>query len=86
MAPSSSSSVGVSVPRCPVIFDGTIYRAWVPHMRLLMRGLRVWEFLTGDLPCPPRRTTPTPPVIPDRATTVGFYWLSVFIIEFIYSL
>jgi hypothetical protein len=49
-APSASDA---SVLRCPVIFDGTNYRDWVPRMRLHMRGLRLWEFLTGELGCRP---------------------------------
>ncbi|WVZ83156.1 hypothetical protein U9M48_030329 [Paspalum notatum var. saurae] len=33
-----------------------------------MRGLHLWEFLTGELPCPPCPTAPTHPVIPEKAT------------------
>ncbi|WVZ56049.1 hypothetical protein U9M48_006635 [Paspalum notatum var. saurae] len=33
-----------------------------------MRGLRLWEFLTGDLPCPPALVAPVPLAIPDQAT------------------
>jgi hypothetical protein len=29
----------VPVLRCPVLFNGTNYRNWVPRMRLHMRGL-----------------------------------------------
>ena len=29
-----------------------------------MRGPRLWEFLTGELPCPPRPTAPTQLVFP----------------------
>ncbi|WVZ97949.1 hypothetical protein U9M48_043445 [Paspalum notatum var. saurae] len=68
MAPSTPSNGGVPVFRCPLLFDGTNYRVWVPRMRWHMRGLRLWEFLTGELPCPPTPTAPVPPVIPDQAT------------------
>ncbi|WP_284123659.1 hypothetical protein, partial [Klebsiella pneumoniae] len=37
-------------------------------MRWHMRGLRLWEFLTGDLPCPPAPVAPVPLAIPDQAT------------------
>ena len=67
MAPSTSSG-GVPVLRCPVLFNGTNYRDWVPRLRIHMRGLRLWEFLTGELPCPPRPTAPTPPVLPVEPT------------------
>ncbi|WVZ72434.1 hypothetical protein U9M48_020898 [Paspalum notatum var. saurae] len=68
MAPSTPSNGGVPVFRCPLLFDGTNYRVWVPRMRWHMRGLRLWEFLTGELPCPPTPTAPVPPAIPDQAT------------------
>jgi len=32
-----------------------------------MRGLRLWEFLTGDIPCPPPLVVPVRPTIPDNA-------------------
>jgi hypothetical protein len=53
------------VLRCPVLFNGTNYRDWVPHMRLHMRGLRLWNFLMGELPCPP---SPAQPVISEKTT------------------
>ena len=59
----SSSSGTVSVPRCPVIFDGLNYQDWFQHMRLHMRGRRLWDFLTGKLPCPPRPVPPVEPVL-----------------------
>jgi hypothetical protein len=65
---SAPSASGASVLRCPVIFDGTNYCDWVPRMRLHMRGLRLWEFLTGELRCPPCPTAPTQPVITEKAT------------------
>ena len=61
MAPPSSS--GVAILRCPVLFNGTNYRDWVPRLRIHMRGLCLWEFLTGELSCPPRPTAPTSPVL-----------------------
>ena len=33
-----------------------------------MRGLRLWEFLTGDIPCPPPPSVPVRPIISDKAT------------------
>ena len=53
----------VFVPRCPVIFDGLNYRDWFQHMRLHMRGQCLWEFLTGELPCPPHPAPPAEPVL-----------------------
>jgi hypothetical protein len=52
-----------------VLFDGINYRDWVPRMRLHMRDLRHWEFLTDELPCPPRPSTPAELVIPEKSTT-----------------
>jgi hypothetical protein len=37
-------------------------------MHLHMRGLRLWDFLTGELPCPPRPSAPAEPVIPEKST------------------
>jgi len=59
-----SQSSGGQIPRCPVIFNGTNYRVWVSRMRWHMRGLRLWDFLTGELPCPPLPTPPVQPVFP----------------------
>ncbi|WVZ48897.1 hypothetical protein U9M48_000291 [Paspalum notatum var. saurae] len=68
MAPSTSSNGGVPVLHCALLFDGTNYRVWVPRMRWHMRGLRLWEFLTGELPCPPCPQAPANPVVPEKAT------------------
>jgi uncharacterized protein (DUF1015 family) len=38
-------------------------------MRLHIRGLRLWDFLTGELPCPPRPSAPAKPVITEKTTT-----------------
>jgi hypothetical protein len=35
-------------------------------MHLHMCGLRLWDFLTGELPCPPRPSAPVEPVIPKK--------------------
>jgi hypothetical protein len=64
---SSTSSGLVPVLRCPVLFNGTNYRDWVPRMRLHMRGVRLWDFLTGELPCPPS-SAPAHPVISEKTT------------------
>jgi hypothetical protein len=37
-------------------------------MRLHMRGLRLWDFLTGELPCPPSPSAPGPPMISKKTT------------------
>ena len=63
-SPPVPPSGGAQIPRCPVIFDGTNYHDWVPHMRWHMRGLRLWEFLSGELPCPALPDRPVQPVIP----------------------
>ena len=54
--------------RCPVLFNGTNYRDWIPRFRWHMRCLRLWEFITGDIPCPPPPVAPVKPIIPDKAT------------------
>jgi hypothetical protein len=69
MVSSSTSSGPVPVLRCPVLFNGTNYRDWVPHMRLHMRGLRLWDFLMGELPCPPSLLAPGQLVISEKTTT-----------------
>jgi hypothetical protein len=56
------------VLRCSVLFNGTNYRDWVPRMRLYMRGLRLWDFLTGELPYPPSPSTSAQPVISEKTT------------------
>lgn len=58
----------VSVPCCPVIFDGLNYRDCFQHMHLHMRCQRLWEFLTSELPCPPRPAPPAEPVLPKDAS------------------
>jgi hypothetical protein len=68
MVSSSTSSGPAPVLRCLVLFNGTNYRDWVPHMRLHMRGLHLWDFLTGELPCPLSPSAPTQPVISEKTT------------------
>jgi hypothetical protein len=63
MVSSSTSSDPVVVLRCPVLFNGTNYRDWVPHICLHMRDFRLWEFLTGELPYTPSTSAPTQLVI-----------------------
>jgi hypothetical protein len=55
--------------RCLVFFDGTNYRDWVSRMCLRMRGFQLWDFLTGELSCPPRPSAPAEPVITEKSTT-----------------
>jgi hypothetical protein len=51
----ASSCAGyVSIPRCPVIFDGTNYGEFATFMRIHMQGLRLWGVLTGEVSCPLR--------------------------------
>jgi hypothetical protein len=56
------------VLRCPMLFNGTNYRGWVPHIRLHMRGIQFWEFLTGELPCPSSPSAPAQSVISEKTT------------------
>jgi hypothetical protein len=69
MVSSSTSSGPVPVLQCPVLFNGTNYRDWVPRMHLHMCGLRLWDFLTDELPCPLSPSAPAQPVISDKTTT-----------------
>ncbi|CAM8997492.1 unnamed protein product [Rhodiola kirilowii] len=46
------------------VFNGTNFAEWIHHMRLHMRGQRLLDFLTGELPCPPCPTPPTMLVLP----------------------
>jgi hypothetical protein len=63
-----TSSGPVLVLRCPVLFNDTNYRDWVPRIRLYMRGLCLWDFLTGELPCPTSPLAPAQPVISEKST------------------
>jgi hypothetical protein len=38
-------------------------------MRLHIRGLRLWDFLTGELSCPPRLSIPAESVLTEKTTT-----------------
>jgi hypothetical protein len=68
MVSTSTSSGTVPVLQCPVLFNGTNYRDWVPRMRLHMRGLRLWDFLTGELLCPLSPSAPAQLVISENTT------------------
>jgi hypothetical protein len=46
----------------------TNYHDWVPLMRLHMRGLHLWDFLMGELPCLSSPSTPAQPVISKKTT------------------
>jgi hypothetical protein len=37
-------------------------------MCLHMRGLHLWDFLTGELPCPPSSSPPAQSVISEKTT------------------
>jgi hypothetical protein len=69
MSSSSTFSGSTPVLRCPVLFNGTNYDDWVPRIHFHMRGLRLCDFLTGELPCPPRPSALAEPVITDKTTT-----------------
>jgi hypothetical protein len=69
MGPSSTFLGPVLVLRCPMLFDGINYCDWVPCMRLHVRGLRLWDFLTNELPYPPRPLAPVELVITEKTTT-----------------
>jgi hypothetical protein len=68
MVSSSTSSGPVPVLRCLVLFNDTNCRDWVPRMRLHMRGLRLWDFLTCELSSPPSPSAPAQPVISEKTT------------------
>jgi hypothetical protein len=51
------------------LYNGTNYHDWVPRMRLHMHGLRLWDFLMGELPCPTSPSAPAQPVISEKTTT-----------------
>jgi hypothetical protein len=63
-----SSSGTVPVLWCSVLFNGTNYRYWVPRMHLHMSGLRLWDFPSSELPCPPSPLAPAQPVISEKTT------------------
>jgi hypothetical protein len=66
---SSSTFSGPAMLRCPVLFNGTNYSDWIPHMRLHMHELRLWDFLTGELPFPLSPLAPAQPVLSKKTTT-----------------
>jgi hypothetical protein len=51
-----------------MLFNNTNYHDWVPHMRLHMRGLHLYEFLIGELSCPPPPSAPAQLVISEKTT------------------
>jgi hypothetical protein len=51
-----------------MLFNSTNYRDWVPLIRLHMRGLHLWDFLTGELPCQPSPLAPARSVISEKTT------------------
>jgi hypothetical protein len=53
-----------------MLFNGTNYHDWLLHMHLHMHSLRLWEFLTGELPCPLSTLAPAQPLIMERTTAV----------------
>jgi hypothetical protein len=68
---SSSTFFGiVPVLRCPVFFYGTNYFVWIPHICLHIRGLRLCDFLTGELPWLPHPSIPAELVITEKTITI----------------
>jgi hypothetical protein len=67
------SSGYVVVPRCLVTFDGASCAEFAGFMRIHMRDLCLWGFLSGKVPCVPHPValvapTPlTPPVLASDA-------------------
>jgi hypothetical protein len=57
------------VLQCLVLFNGTNYRDWIFCMRLHMRGLRLWNFLTGELPYSPSPSAPAQPMMSEKTAT-----------------
>nr|CAB3470978.1 unnamed protein product [Digitaria exilis] len=57
----SSREGCLSSPRCPVVFNGQNWAEFVFHMEVHMGGQQLWDYLTGERPCPPTPTPPTPP-------------------------
>jgi hypothetical protein len=51
-----------------MLFNGTNYRDWFPRMCLHMCRLRLWNFLTGELPCQPSPSALVQPVISEKTT------------------
>lgn len=49
-------------------YYGTNYHAWVPRMRWHMCGLRLYDFLTRELPCLSSPTVFMHPQILEKAT------------------
>jgi hypothetical protein len=66
---SSLTFSGPAVLRCPVLFNGTNYSDWIPRIRLYMHGLRLWDFLTGELPFPLSPSAHAQPVLSKKTTT-----------------
>jgi hypothetical protein len=58
-----------------MLFNGTNYRDWVHRIRLHMRELHLWDFLTDEVPCPPSPSAPAHPVISEKTTTAEKEWL-----------
>jgi hypothetical protein len=69
MGSSLTSSGPVRVLQYPVLFNGTNYHDWVSHMHLHMHDLRLWNFLTGELPFPSSPSAPAQPMIMEKITT-----------------
>jgi hypothetical protein len=66
MGSSLTSSCPVLVLQCLVLFNSTNYHNWVPRMCLHIRGVRLWEFLTGELSCLPPPSALAQPVIMEK--------------------
>ena len=51
----------VPILRCPVVFNGNNWGEFSFHMEIHMGGQQLRGYLTGERPCPPTPTAPTPP-------------------------
>jgi hypothetical protein len=56
------------VLRYPMLFNGINHRDWVPHIRQHMHRLRLWDFLTVELPYPPSPSAPAQSVVSEKTT------------------
>ena len=80
--PSSVCPDVFSVPRCPVVFNGTNWSYFVFHMEVDMGAQQLWESLTGERTCPQRPALPMPPTYPpDVADDTKSALLEVFEVD-----
>ena len=49
--------------------DGTNYKQWAPKMKAYLMSKELWEYISGQIPCPKSSTVPKEPT-PDRETGI----------------